>query len=48
MVAMKLNYDLAEGAGCEAAVLPFIDQANIARGAHAGNEELMHSTVALA
>ena len=45
---MKLNCDLAEGTGCEAAVLPFIDQANIACGAHAGNVSLMQSTVALA
>lgn len=45
---MKLNCDLAEGTGCEAAVLPFIDQANIACGAHAGDESLMQSTAALA
>ena len=45
---MKLNCDLAEGAGCEAAVMPYLDQANIACGAHAGDTELMRSTVALA
>ena len=44
---MKLNCDLAEGAGCEAAVMPYLDQANIACGAHAGDTELMRSTVAL-
>ena len=35
-------------AGCEAAVMPYLDQANIACGAHAGDTELMRSTVALA
>ena len=45
---MKLNCDLAEGAGCEAAVMPYLDQANIACGAHAGDTGLMWSTVALA
>ena len=45
---MKLNCDLAEGAGCEAAVMPYLDQANIACGAHAGDTELMRLTVALA
>ena len=45
---MKLNCDLAEGAGCEATVMPYLDQANIACGAHAGDTELMRSTVALA
>ena len=45
---MKLNCDLAEGAGCEAAVMPYLDQANIACGAHAGDTELMRTTVALA
>ena len=45
---MKLNCDLAEGAGCEGAVMPYLDQANIACGAHAGDTGLMWSTVALA
>ena len=45
---MKLNCDLADGAGCEAAVIPYLDQANIACGAHAGDTELMRSTAALA
>ena len=45
---MKLNCDLAEGAGCEAALMPYLDQANIACGAHAGGLELMRTTVALA
>ncbi len=45
---MKLNCDLGEGVGCEEAVMPFIDQASIACGAHAGDTELMRTTVALA
>ena len=45
---MKLNCDLGEGADCEVAVMPFIDQANIACGAHAGNPELIRETMALA
>ena len=45
---MKLNCDLGEGADCEVAVMPFIDQANIACGAHAGNPELIQQTMALA
>lgn len=48
MTILKLNCDLAEGAGCEAKVLPFIDQANIACGAHAGSVALMQSTAAVA
>jgi UPF0271 protein len=45
---MKLNCDLGEGAGSEAAVMPFIDQANIACGFHAGSPELMRETLILA
>jgi len=45
---MKLNCDLGEGAGSEAAVMPFIDQANIACGGHAGDLESMRTTMALA
>ena len=45
---MKLNCDMAEGAGSEAALMPYLDQANIACGAHAGGSELMRSIVALA
>ena len=48
MTILKLNCDLAEGVGCEAEVLPFIDQANIACGAHAGSAALMQSTAELA
>ena len=45
---MKLNCDLGEGAGFEAAVMPYIDQANIACGYHAGSPELMRKTLLLA
>ena len=45
---MKLNCDLGEGFACEGAVMPFIDQANIACGVHAGSMELMRETVILA
>ena len=45
---VKLNCDLGEGAGSEAAVMPFIDQANIACGVHAGSPDLMLEALILA
>ena len=45
---VKLNCDLGEGAGSEAAVMPFIDQANIACGVHAGSSDLMLEALILA
>jgi len=45
---VKLNCDLGEGAGSEEAVMPFIDQVNIACGFHAGSPELMRKTLLLA
>ena len=45
---MKLNCDLGEGAGHEETVMPFLDQASIACGAHAGTPDLIRQTVALA
>ena len=45
---VKLNCDLGEGAGSEEAVMPFIDQANIACGFHAGSPEMMRETLLLA
>ena len=45
---VKLNCDLGEGADSEAAVMPFIDQANIACGVHAGSPEMMRETLLLA
>ncbi|NND67539.1 MAG: 5-oxoprolinase subunit PxpA [Halioglobus sp.] len=50
---MLLNCDLGEEAGTagfnpEAAAMPYIDQANIACGVHAGSERVMRETAALA
>lgn len=46
--AIDLNCDLGEGAGQDAALMPLITSANIACGAHAGNEATMRATMALA
>jgi UPF0271 protein len=46
--AIDLNCDLGEGAGDDAALMPFITSANIACGGHAGDDETMRATVALA
>ena len=45
---LKLNSDLGEGVGNEARIMPLIDQANIACGGHAGDEETMRECVRLA
>jgi len=45
---LKLNSDLGEGIGNEARIMPLIDQANIACGGHAGDEETMRECVRLA
>ena len=45
MPAVDLNCDLGEGAGREAELLPLITTANIACGAHAGDETTMRATV---
>jgi UPF0271 protein len=45
---VDLNSDLGEGAGTEAAIMPFITSANIACGAHAGDEQTMRDTIRLA
>jgi UPF0271 protein len=45
---MLLNCDLAEGAGYDARIVPWIDQANIACGLHAGSAPIMHTTLKLA
>ncbi|MEI8089810.1 MAG: 5-oxoprolinase subunit PxpA [Opitutaceae bacterium] len=47
-VSIDLNCDLGEGAGFDAALMPLITSANIACGAHAGDEATMRATVALA
>jgi len=46
--SIDLNCDLGEGAGTEAALMSLISSANIACGAHAGDETTMRQTVAQA
>ena len=46
--SIDLNCDLGEGAGHDAELMPFITSANIACGAHAGDEATMRATVAIA
>ena len=41
---MNLNSDLGEGAGAEAAILPLVDSANVACGAHAGSVSISIAT----
>ena len=48
LVPVDLNSDLGEGAGTEAEIMPFITSANIACGAHAGDERSMRDTIRLA
>jgi len=48
MNRIDLNCDLGEGAGKDAELMPLITSANIACGAHAGDEATMRATVALA
>lgn len=48
MSTIDLNSDLGEGAGTEYLIMPFITSANIACGAHAGDERSMRETVQLA
>ena len=47
MTRIDLNCDMGEGIGNEEAILPFVSAANIACGAHAGNEEEMKKVVDL-
>lgn len=48
MMRVDLNCDLGEGAGHDAELMPLITSANIACGAHAGDELTMRDSVALA
>jgi UPF0271 protein len=48
MSTIDLNSDLGEGAGTEAAIMPSITSANVACGAHAGDETTMRDAVRLA
>ena len=45
---IDINSDLGEGAGHDAELMRFISSANIACGGHAGDEDTMRETVALA
>jgi len=45
---IDLNCDMGEGAGNDAAIMPFITSVNIACGYHAGNEDTMRQTISLA
>ncbi|MFM8711320.1 MAG: 5-oxoprolinase subunit PxpA [Sphingomonadales bacterium] len=45
---IDINSDLGEETGVEAAIMPSISSANIACGAHAGNEDTIRSTIQLA
>lgn len=48
MPRLDLNCDLGEGAGHDAELMPLITSANIACGAHAGDEATMRAACALA
>ena len=48
MWRVDLNCDLGEGAGHDAELMPLITSANIACGAHAGDEATVRATLALA
>jgi UPF0271 protein len=48
MIRVDLNCDLGEGTGRDAELMPLITSANIACGAHAGDEVTMREMVALA
>lgn len=45
--SIDINCDLGEGAGNDEAILPFVDSANIACGAHAGSPAEMRRIVGL-
>ena len=45
---IDLNCDVGEGAGHDEALMPWISSANIACGGHAGDDDTMRATIALA
>lgn len=45
---IDLNCDMGEGLDTDALIMPFISSANIACGSHAGDEDTMKKTIALA
>ena len=48
MRSIDINSDLGEGAGHDPEIMRFVSSANIACGGHAGDEDTMRETVALA
>lgn len=48
MLLCDLNCDMGEGIGNDEAIMPFITSANISCGFHAGNGDIIRSTMALA
>ncbi len=48
MATIDLNCDVGEGVGRDAEILPWVTSANVACGAHAGDETTMAATMALA
>ena len=47
-LSVDLNADVGEGVGEDLHLIPLLTSASVACGVHAGNEETMHATVALA
>jgi UPF0271 protein len=47
-MTIDLNADVGEGVGDDAGLMPWLTSANIACGAHAGDDDTMRATVALA
>ena len=48
MLFIDLNCDMGEGIGNDEAIMPFISSANIACGAHAGDDDTIKKTIRLA
>jgi UPF0271 protein len=48
MPSIDFNCDVGEGIGNDKVIIPFISSANIACGYHAGNEDIIRTTVELA
>jgi len=48
LYSVDINCDLGEGMPCDADIMPYISSCSIACGGHAGNEDSMRQTLALA
>jgi UPF0271 protein len=48
MLTIDINCDMGEGIGTDEMVMPFISSVNIACGYHAGDEDIIKSTIELA